>query len=836
LSDGKLNVGLGSDCAVDFAVLHYQVQKAQPNTYRVTLEPVADASVRGGTYAASNFGTEATLQTKDATEGTNNRECFLCWDLSEVSGKLVSASVRVSGISANQIGNESSACFVSDDSWGETTISYNNKPDSGKLFAQWLPVTGQAVEFTVTPQVSDTLLTDKKLSLRLLSTGDYGNSGGVTFASRENATVANRPQLVLTLENTAPIISSVADQSINEDIPTGGIAFTVGDGETSAASLSVVATSSNTTLVPVSNISFSGSGANRSVSITPAVNQSGAATITLTVSDGNLTASETLLLNVTAENDSPEAVTGSVSTSIDQAVDVDLWSLVSDAETAVGGLRFNVSGGINGSVVLLSDGHTARFTPSNGFCGAASFVYSAQDTTTDSRTLLHYDFQSSNASDVSMQGRMGTFTSGGVGGNVSYTPDLPTALIPPQSQSLRLTQNGSAGGVRLDRIISPTTDINLKTADWTAAGWFKRVASTDQDVVFHLGANGGNGTSNEMSLSFASGNNTLTLQNWNSSSKSDVTLTTTVSAAVWHHFAITRSGGKLVLYIDGASVGSDSAFTLTFDQANPLIFGACLSSTASAWDRWFNGSLADLVVFRAALPAADIVKLSTAPVVSLDNLTSSNTVNVAVNKILATVTLSGLSQVYDGGAKVVTATTSLPINGSVNLTYGGLQAAPIQVGSYAVVGTINDLVYTGTANGTLTIADSIANWRQFHFQAPTNSSTAADAADPDGDGMTNAQEYVFGSLPTTPDTPPILSATPVGETVSLRFVARQASGSGYAGFTRYFTVESASNLSSAAAWTALTGYSNIVATGQLVTISRPATTDRGFYRLKVLVE
>ena len=36
LSDGKLNVGLGSDSAVDFAVLHYQVQKAQPNTYSVT--------------------------------------------------------------------------------------------------------------------------------------------------------------------------------------------------------------------------------------------------------------------------------------------------------------------------------------------------------------------------------------------------------------------------------------------------------------------------------------------------------------------------------------------------------------------------------------------------------------------------------------------------------------------------------------------------------------------------------------------------------------------------------------------------------------------------------
>jgi hypothetical protein len=835
LNDGKLNVGLGADSAVDFAVLHYQVQKAQPNTYSVTLNPVADAYVRGGTNAASNFGTEVTLQTKDVTTGTNNRECYLRWDLSAVSGKLVSARARFNGISASQLGNETSACFVSDDSWGETTINFNNKPDSGKLFAQWLPVTGQAVEFSVTPQVNDTLLTDKKLSLRVLSTGDYGGSGNVTMASRESATATNRPQLILTLENTAPTIGNVVDQAVNEDAATGPLAFIVADAETSAASLTVTGTSSNTTLVPVSNILISGSGASRSVSITPALNQSGTAMITLTVSDGMLTASDTFLLTVAAMNDLPVAVTGAASTQANQAVDIDLWSLVSDAETAVTGLRFSVSGGVNGSVVLLADGHTARFTPSNGFTGAASFAYSAQDTGTDPRTLLHYDFQLSNASDTSNQGRVGTFTTGGVAGTVSYTADLPSALIPQQLQSLRLAQNGATGGVRLDRMISETTDLNLKTADWTAAGWFKRTAITDQDVVFHLGANGGNGSSNELSLSFANGSNTLTLKNWNSSSN-DVTLTATVSAAAWHHFAITRSGASLVLYIDGVSVGSDNAFTMTFDQTNPLIFGACLSSSASTWDRWFNGSLADLAIFRAALPAADIVKLSTAPVVELASHTSSNIVNIMVNKIPATVTLGALSQVYDGSAKVATATTSPAITGSVGLTYGGLQAAPSQVGSYSVVGTISDSIYTGSSSGTLTIADSVANWRQFHFQSPANSGTAADAADPDGDGMINTQEYVYGCNPNTPDVPPVLSVTKSGGVISLGFVARQTSGAGYAGFTRYFTVESSPNLSNLAAWTALISHSNIVAAGQAVTLSLPSATDRCFYRLKVVVQ
>ena len=62
---------------------------------------------------------------------------------------------------------------------------------------------------------------------------------------------------------------------------------------------------SNTTLVPNANIVFGGSGANRTVTVTPAANQSGTATITVTVSDGALTASDTFVLTVTPVNDPP---------------------------------------------------------------------------------------------------------------------------------------------------------------------------------------------------------------------------------------------------------------------------------------------------------------------------------------------------------------------------------------------------------------------------------------------------------------------------------------------------------------------------------------------------
>jgi fibronectin type 3 domain-containing protein len=73
----------------------------------------------------------------------------------------------------------------------------------------------------------------------------------------------------------------------------------------------------------------------------------------------------------------------------------------------------------------------------------------------------------------------------------------------------------------------------------------------------------------------------------------------------------------------------------------------------------------------------------------------------------AGVTLGGLNTLYDGTPKAATATTT-PANLSVTFTYDGNTAAPADAGSYAVVGTVTDANYTGTATGTLVIAPAAA--------------------------------------------------------------------------------------------------------------------------------
>jgi hypothetical protein len=67
----------------------------------------------------------------------------------------------------------------------------------------------------------------------------------------------------------------------------------------------ISAASSNPSLVPSANMTIGGSGTYRSLTVTPAPNQSGTATITVSVSDGQLSASSSFVLTVNAVNDTP---------------------------------------------------------------------------------------------------------------------------------------------------------------------------------------------------------------------------------------------------------------------------------------------------------------------------------------------------------------------------------------------------------------------------------------------------------------------------------------------------------------------------------------------------
>ncbi len=94
--------------------------------------------------------------------------------------------------------------------------------------------------------------------------------------------------------------------------------------------------------------------------------------------------------NLVAQNEAPVAQSSGANSVGGAPVDVELRTLTTDDWTPITQLTFAVSGAVGGTVALLPDGHTAHFTPTNGFNGDQLFTFTATDsdgTTSSAATI-----------------------------------------------------------------------------------------------------------------------------------------------------------------------------------------------------------------------------------------------------------------------------------------------------------------------------------------------------------------------------------------------------------------------------------------------------------------
>ncbi|MEM7551493.1 MAG: BspA family leucine-rich repeat surface protein [Bacteroidota bacterium] len=188
------------------------------------------------------------------------------------------------------------------------------------------------------------------------------------------ATVAPPP-------NMPPSISSISDVSIDEDTSTGTISFSINDAETPASDLTVIANSGNPSLIPSSEIILSGSNMDRSISATPITNANGITTITIEVSDGEDTSSESFQLTVNAVNDAP-LITDQLPLSTRESTPITItltdYSVEDPDNNFPTGFQLNVIPGTDFTV----DGNT--ITPSDGFIGDLMVSVTVNDGVDDS--------------------------------------------------------------------------------------------------------------------------------------------------------------------------------------------------------------------------------------------------------------------------------------------------------------------------------------------------------------------------------------------------------------------------------------------------------------------
>ena len=196
-------------------------------------------------------------------------------------------------------------------------------------------------------------------------------------------------------DDEPPTIGAVSDLTIPEDSTTGALPFTVDDPDTPLADLSVTAASSDPSVVPETGITIEGTGGDRTVTVTPALNATGASTVTLTVSDGTSTASTTFRVTVTPVNDPPtigsitdvtipeDSTTGPISVSLsDPDTPADSLSLTAaSSDTALvppAGLALDGTG-LN---------RTLAVTPAPNAFGSATVTLTASDGQAETQTTF----------------------------------------------------------------------------------------------------------------------------------------------------------------------------------------------------------------------------------------------------------------------------------------------------------------------------------------------------------------------------------------------------------------------------------------------------------------
>jgi hypothetical protein len=193
LVSGPAGAGIDAETGVvtwmaslgDLGATHEFAVAVEETGWTARLMPTADAYVRDGSWSGANFGEETNLTVKAGGLGLS-RESYMRFDLPEMPGLLARAELQLTTLSANLPGTHALA-VLTNHAWAEETLTWNNRPGPGELFATWTPEAGGAQILECFALAREALSGGGRLSLRIFATNSTAD-GLVNYASRENVT------------------------------------------------------------------------------------------------------------------------------------------------------------------------------------------------------------------------------------------------------------------------------------------------------------------------------------------------------------------------------------------------------------------------------------------------------------------------------------------------------------------------------------------------------------------------------------------------------------------------------------------------------------------------
>jgi len=179
-------------------------------------------------------------------------------------------------------------------------------------------------------------------------------------------------------------LSRIPDLVTSEDTPTQTVPFMISGSSKHEFAFNV--TSSNPGLVSECNVTFTGTGTKRALSVTPAANQSGHAVLQLSVSDGSTVVTQAFSLRVTAVNDAPTISRIADQSIAEGGVLPPIQFTIGDVETPAASLIVSASSSntnliANDTLAIAGGGAIRTITarPVSGRSGATKIAVSVGD-------------------------------------------------------------------------------------------------------------------------------------------------------------------------------------------------------------------------------------------------------------------------------------------------------------------------------------------------------------------------------------------------------------------------------------------------------------------------
>lgn len=190
-----------------------------PPTLTTILNPEADAYVRGGTYANTNYGATTNLLTQTNAGAGSNYETFIRYDLTSFIGTVSSAKLRMYGGLNNttipSLNVEAHHC--TDTTWQENAVTYNTRPAADSTVLATTPISGTVkgyYEWDITSKIN--ALKNAGATAVTIKLNNTSASGTLAVFSSRQAT-SNKPQLVIAYTSPRMMANTQRDENIVPD-------------------------------------------------------------------------------------------------------------------------------------------------------------------------------------------------------------------------------------------------------------------------------------------------------------------------------------------------------------------------------------------------------------------------------------------------------------------------------------------------------------------------------------------------------------------------------------------------------------------------------------------